>query len=253
MKKTVIQLIITAFIFSNSINAQTILNEKDYNKFLERDSVYFYNKANKIYDENHHEDALLFIDMAIRIDSTNWEYYNLRGLILRELKSYDSAFFSYQQALRFNPCNSCVLQNIGYLFDEKDEHDMAIDYYSKAIMSDTNNIQLYSYRAFSYYELKDYRRAIEDYDLVLKDNPKDLDNLFWRGRSKMGDKDYFGAIKDFQRGMNKYEENPYFTSLCYFCLDMQKESCKYYKKAIKKGYGTSENETIDPELKKYCE
>jgi tetratricopeptide (TPR) repeat protein len=253
MKKEVIQLFITVLLFSNSINAQTILNEKDYKKFIERDSVYFYNKAYEADDKKLYEDALMFLDTAIRIDSTIWEYHNARGIILRKLKRYDSAFISYQKALKFNPCNSCVLSNIGYLFENKQEYNIAIDYYNKAIIADTNKLQLYAYRASAFHKLKDYKKAIEDYDIALKDNPEDFDYLFGRGKSKMEAMDYYGAIKDFKSGINKYEENPYYTSLCYFYLDLHKESCKYYKKAIRKGYGTFEGELIDPELKKYCE
>lgn len=98
----------------------------------ENDLILF-NIAVLLTDKSHYKEALKKINMAIQINRSDPEYYNLKGCILFSISSFRDAEIAYLVAVKINPEYGDANFNLGYLYSEQKNYEQSIDYYEKAI------------------------------------------------------------------------------------------------------------------------
>jgi len=145
--------------------------------------------------------ALNYLNRAIRIDSRYSHAYNLRGIAYITLVKYRQAIEDFDKAIQLSSKNAWAYNNRGRVYHDLREYQRAIEYFDKAISLNPKYATAYSNRGSAYRELSKYQRAIEDFDKAIQLSPKlamaynnrgkTYDDL---GQYKLADSDYDKAI-----------------------------------------------------------
>jgi tetratricopeptide (TPR) repeat protein len=145
--------------------------------------------------------ALNYLNRAIRIDSRYSHAYNLRGIAYITLVKYRQAIEDFDKAIQLSPKNAWTYNNRGRVYHVLREYQRAIEYFDKAISLNPKYATAYSNRGSAYRELSKYQRAIEDFDKAIQLSPKLAMAYNNRGKAydelgqyKLADSDYNKAI-----------------------------------------------------------
>ena len=116
-------------------------------------------------------------DLAIKFDSTDYNFFVTRGWAKSSLKLYKEAISDYDKALKLEP-DVKAFANRGMVYAYLNEHARAIDDYSMAIAMNGRVADVYYFRGLSYKALGkkiqaclDFTRAV---DLGYKDAGKEV-------------------------------------------------------------------------------
>ena len=85
--------------------------------------------------------------------------------------NYDSAVYSYTQAIELNPQNTIAYRNRGSAYANLHEYNRAANDFSKAIELNPNNESAYIGRGAAYIYLQEYNKAIADLTKAISLNP----------------------------------------------------------------------------------
>ena len=117
-------------------------------------------------------------DMAIKYDSTDYNFYLTRGWAKSELKQYQEAIFDYDRSLTLE-LDVKTFANRGLAYSHLNEHAQAIEDYSLAIAMNNKLADVYYYRGLSYKALGKKIQACLDFtksiDLGYTDAGKEVD------------------------------------------------------------------------------
>ena len=173
MKKYII-ISISLFLLVGNVSGQKI-------KYKEGEAVAFLTVANIFNDHGQYQTALNQVNKADKIAQTFNDFnlfakiYSAKGVILVNLKNYDEALYTFNQAINYlnqiNPNHKFkgeVLQNIANLYYQKGDFKNAIDFCNDAIIANNqtfDNFHLaenHSERAKCYQALANYANAKDD-------------------------------------------------------------------------------------------
>lgn len=115
--------------------------EKQFTQFLESLSLEvpgqseFYALLGDLYAEKirNFEKALKYYDYAITLDATHSEYFNSKGLIFYEMKSYEEALFSFERAIAANSLDALAYYNKACILSLQSRLDESLNFLAKAI------------------------------------------------------------------------------------------------------------------------
>jgi tetratricopeptide (TPR) repeat protein len=156
--------------------------------------------------EHSVEEALEDLIRAIELDPNNERYYYLRGYFYTELKKYDLAIESYQQALRINPGMIDAINNIGVIYEQQGKTELEIENYNKCIALENTNpnsaANCYYNRARIYEQQRKLTEALQDYTKAIELDNKNGDMystraLFYEEYLE----DYDNALIDFSKAI----------------------------------------------------
>jgi tetratricopeptide (TPR) repeat protein len=136
--------------------------------------VTLYNYSMTLYDLGENDQALLKINKAINLNSTNFEYYNSKGSILAELGRFNESESSYLKSVEINPTDGGGFYNLGYLYGEQSNHKEAIKYYTKAIALNYDLEATLVNRAIEKANLNQINSACKDLKKAYKLGRKDI-------------------------------------------------------------------------------
>lgn len=88
---------------------------------------------NKAIRENDFSKQMLYIDKAIELDDTKWEYFAYRGYLFTNITEYIKAIEDFNSALKLNPNEASIYNNLGFVYRELNEENEAMECYNKAI------------------------------------------------------------------------------------------------------------------------
>lgn len=230
-------------------------------------------RADELVNTRNFDKAIAIYSQAIRLDSTNAEFYYKRGLAYLYAEQDLNALSDYNQASILLPNHPDI-----YFMKAKTEAFMgdyyaAIDDYAKVIELDSNYIQAYVQRAyaflstkqnmaafifftkainkdpkqpadvyyargFTYQELGSYQQALDDYKKAIELNP-DL-----AGAHQNSGNCYY-ALKDYSNALNSYAiseklqpENStvyYARGFVYLDTGYKEKACEEWNKALQMG------------------
>jgi tetratricopeptide (TPR) repeat protein len=87
-------------------------------------------------DKKEYEAAIAAYEEAIRLDPKDARLHNELGLAFYAKKKYEAAIAAYKEAIRLNPKYALAHLNLGNVFLEKKENEAAIAAYKEAIRLD---------------------------------------------------------------------------------------------------------------------
>lgn len=140
------------------------------------------------------KNSLLYINSAIKNDSTKADYYNLQFTILFQLKDYYNAETSLFNSLTINPNDYNVYINLGDMYFQLGEYEAFCDSYGKAI-----NLM----SAEDKQKLTDIEIKYEKYC-----NEKLASYYYVRSQSCFLNKEYNEAIIFADKGLKINEQSP---------------------------------------------
>ena len=214
-------MMVSFFILSGFLQSQT---EEEY-----------YKLGKNFLDSNKYEEAIIYFDKTIKLDSNFYNAWDDKGVCLQHLKKYQKAILNFDKAIEINPDFEGAWINKGDALDDLGEYEEAIRCFDKAIEINPKNSNLWNDKGvaledlkkyvdaikcfeisfniknnympllnigMSYYSLKMYDKAVVYFDKALKFKP-DF-NLFWEYKGRAFDK--LGKIKEAEKCFKKAAE-----------------------------------------------
>lgn len=123
----------------------------------------FVNRANPL--------ALQYFDNALRIDSTNLEAREFKGVYFKKRGEFDKAFAVYRDIIAQNPDYSNAYFDMGTIYLEKDSLSKAYDNFNIAIKTDPLFVKAYYYRGLCSEMQGNREAALADYRQANKMSP----------------------------------------------------------------------------------
>ena len=183
-------------------------------------------------------------DKAIKLDSTDAELYNMRGVAKNEFFMFDEALADYEKAIELDSNVAVYYMNRGYLkLWHVGDTIGALEDLNRSHSLDSLELLIYFARGSLFLETKKYSKAIDDLSVFIKFYEDD--NIDW-GESRYEVTDDFIGMVYFLRGNAKYFTNQI------------EAACEDWKIAISLGYKSTGQETSPPILldvvfDRYCQ
>lgn len=117
--------------------------------------------------------AITSFSMAIKLDSTDVNYFLQRGFCYNILKKHDEAVSDFTTAIQLNPENKFAFLSRGSAKNKIGAFESAIADFDKVLLLDPSDQEAYNNRGFSKKQLGDHKGACED----------------WKTSKKMGNKE----------------------------------------------------------------
>jgi tetratricopeptide (TPR) repeat protein len=112
---------------------------KEFDYVIDQDKNYYdayYNMGLVYLDENRYNDALLMFDKTVNIAPKDFKGHVQMGITYRNLKMYDKAATSLEEANKLNPANADIIYQIGMVAEAQGETTVAMDIYKDALQFD---------------------------------------------------------------------------------------------------------------------
>lgn len=103
------------------------------------------------------------LDIILATDTSFYDAYLYRGMALRELQDYDSAFLNFSKSIQVGIEVSECLMYIGQVYGELENNVNAIEYFTKAITYSNNSPKHYFERGYFYLVQGDTQKFCHDY------------------------------------------------------------------------------------------
>jgi len=226
---------------------QAYQNKKEYQKArkiyieavskdLDDEDFFYLLIGNTYYFQENDEKALIYYQLAYKINPKREEAFNNSGVIYYKKGEYAKALEFYGKSIEIKPKEGSYI-DIATIFYEKKKYDVAIELFHKAIGLNPYNEWAYIRMADCYRDKRpeNYREAFEIYKEAIEINPgneyvyNNLGILFFRKKK------YKDAIGAYQMAIDRNPKNEWFYKNIgdvYYKLENTNKAIEYYKKAI---------------------
>ena len=184
-------------------------------------------------------------DKAIKLDSTDAELYNMRGVAKNEFFMFDEALADYDKAIELDSNVAVYYMNRGYLkLWHVGDTIGALEDLNRSHSLDSLGLLIYFARGSLFLETKKFSKAIDDLSVFIKFYEDD--NIDWGESPRVEVTDENIGMIYFLRGNAKYFTNQI------------EAACEDWKIAISLGYKSTGQETSPPILldvvfDRYCQ
>lgn len=149
---------------------------------------------NKFKEESDTLKKLHYLDRAIELDSTKFEYFSERGILYHLNKDFEKAIENFNKVLQLNPDNWNANINLGSInIYYKKDFVAALSYLNKAIEIEPSNTSAYSKKYFLFIK----QGKIEDAESIL---------TFVIEKISPNDHGILNSRADLYRSIGKYKE-----------------------------------------------
>jgi tetratricopeptide (TPR) repeat protein len=121
-------------------------------------------KAQKLYEEDKHEEALALFEEVVKMDPKSAEAYYGIGTCYIQLGQHDKAIKAFKKLLSIEPSSSTAYYNLGLCYAAKNQWDLAIAQYKKAVADNPQNAPAHFELASAYFITKNLEKAKKHYD-----------------------------------------------------------------------------------------
>ena len=97
-------------------------------------------------EEKNYKKALVCYTKALKLDPTNYEYLNSKGISLTHLNQYSEAIKCFDESIELNPTYTNAYISKGKCLLELKEFDAAINEYNKAIKIEPSNTSFQEFK-----------------------------------------------------------------------------------------------------------
>ncbi|HPT03119.1 MAG TPA: TonB family protein [Bacteroidales bacterium] len=169
----------------------------------------------------NYQGAILCFDAAIKMDSTNSNYYHNKAYCEESIEDYTDAILDYKKAILYQPGNYEFHYLLGNIYQKLIQYDSAVIEYSDALASFDNRnaddlVSIYFNRGNSYLKMDNYISARSDYDKSVSLNQNHYPSYANRAITRYRTKDLQGACEDWYIASNNGIEvsEGYFIKHC---------------------------------------
>lgn len=115
---------------------------------------------NKALFEKDFTKQLQYLNKAIDLDNTKWEYFFRRGYLFENINEHTKSNEDYMTSLKLNPNNVDIYNNIGINYYKLNKKNEAIKYFNKAIKMNPKNILGFNNLAFLLKNNNEFDKAL---------------------------------------------------------------------------------------------
>jgi tetratricopeptide (TPR) repeat protein len=158
-----------------------------------------YLAGNTYYRMGKNKDALPFLEKAVKISPSDLNALSNLGLIYDNLKMYPETDRMYEEAFKYHPDNSLLLNNYAYHLAERGEKlKEALEMSKKTIQKEPENSSYLDTYGWILYKLRDYKNAVIYIEKAIKagKNATLLDHLG----------DIFAAMDEIVKAVKAWNE-----------------------------------------------
>jgi tetratricopeptide (TPR) repeat protein len=149
-------------------------------------------------DFDEYDKAVLALDQAIALDSTQSVAFAEKGYALRRLKRNDEAIAALKMAISLDPQASIAPFELGALYNEAGKYVEAIRYLRQAIQNRSDYVEAYSELGLAQRRQGRFNDALDSFNTAIRLGPEDSD-----GYMGLGDV-YFYGLKDYSKAIDPY-------------------------------------------------
>lgn len=209
-----------------------------YKKSLSQDNnpITAYRIANCYDDLGNYENALVYCDQAISLDSTDTDYIFLKANILNNAGQTKDAIETMNTYLEKNPDSGFGYYRRGWFKDHSGDIDGAIEDYNMCITIIPEYAYCYLNRGVLYRLKGDNELAEKDFKQVIaRDTVPGDDNTAHYAYYYLGEKDK--AIEFMDKALKEDDKGNYYDAACLYSIMGEKEkSIGYLRKALETGF-----------------
>jgi tetratricopeptide (TPR) repeat protein len=190
---------------------------------------------------NNYDQALKYLDDALKVEVTNPEVYYFKGRLFKTKGDTATAISSYQTAVELNPQFYDAYVELALLVANQ-KNDLADEYYKTAIGVRPRSVEVWYNRAMflqenGYREAEYYTRALACYDTIVQ-----IDKNFSAAYYNKGYifctylNEYTKAIEQFTKAIEHYPsyfQAFYSRGVCYEKMNNRKLALADYEQALK--------------------
>ena len=214
----------------NQKNFQELIKLDGKTDNLTADELYMVGFA--FFQTENDSKAIEFYDKAISKGLNNGSVHFYKGLSLRLLKNYEEALKEIENSLKIEPTNQEFMNEKGMVYYSQKEFDKALEVFDIAKNLPNTFPEPYYWIARIYHEKEDFKQALKAYYEAEQNLPKDNSNYF-TSLMTIGQLEYT-FTKDFEKSAIAYEkaiklDNSNFE--IYYKLMKSYNSAKDFKKA----------------------
>jgi len=148
--------------------------------------------------------AIEFYDKAIAKGLDNGAIHFYKGLSLRYLKKYDDALKEIELSLRLEPTNQEYMNEKGMVYYSQQQYDKALEIFEEAKKLPNTFPEPYYWVARIYHEKQDFNKALLGYYEALNNLPKENSNYLITLTS-IGQLEY-SVTKDYLKSAKAYSD-----------------------------------------------
>ncbi|MEY3248308.1 MAG: hypothetical protein RL742_351 [Bacteroidota bacterium] len=126
----------------------------------------------RLYSDRNDPRAIQYFDNALRVDSTNLDAREFKGVFYKRRGEFDQAFEVYRDIVKRNPDYSNAYFDMAMIYLELDSLGKARDHFDMAIKTDPLLVKAYFYRGITSELQGNVNAAKEDYKQALKMSPQ---------------------------------------------------------------------------------
>jgi len=152
----------------------------------------------------HYDEAVLWLDSAIKLERKSADYYVNRGIAFEGLKKDSAATADYQKALVIQPDHPVAMNNLAVL--KRKLGTGGLEDMDHVIDSDSSMLNPYLERAQMRFDGGFYKGALEDYNSAIRINDRNPEIWLNRGLTKEKLNDLKGAYSDYTQAIELDED-----------------------------------------------
>ncbi len=159
---------------------------------------YFYNKSLVYYGKNDKDSQSVALDNCLKLNGTHSEAAYYKGILCFQENDINRAIGFYSVSLISKPNQVFALNDIGSCFRVKQNIDSAIYFYKKAIAIDSGLSFVFNNLGSAFFAKKDYKQAINAYTKALNLDKLNYNAMLNRGAAYLEDQKLDAAKRDFE-------------------------------------------------------
>ena len=195
---------------------------------------------NKSLVEKEFSKKMQFLNRAIELDYTKWQYFSERGYRFAEMGEYLRAIEDFNESIKLNPNNATTYLNLAFCYGKKNELGRAIEYSKTSIELDPKIITGYVNLSIYLEKNGEYTKSLEILNLALEIDSANDQLLNSRADIYRSLGEFDNALSDIYKAIEINSKEPlYFATLAEIFASKGKIEEFYFNLNIGLGMGLS--------------
>ena len=162
----------------------------------------FYMRGRQMLIDGKYSAAIDNFSMLIRLDTTSYDGYLMRGIAKYNLGDYIGATEDFDNSLRLNPIYTPAYHYRAITLSRTGKYEEALKDLQEAIDLRPSYEGLFFSRGVTYFLSQQFEKAISDFNRFIAKVPKESDAYLNRGACHLYLKDTVSALKDYNTAIN---------------------------------------------------